>query len=273
MSEIERVTDEDGQERAVFNKMRAVMTIPRWGSTEALIRSVGTLAQLKIPLFWFGGAYRYEQGMQLAFEGCIDAGIEWVVTLDYDSIFDAGHVQALLSALARDPKIDAIAALQKRRGSDRALLFCGSKEDIQVTGAPIPAIAAHFGLTVIKASLLKSLPMEPGAKVPTMFRSVPGPDGGYGDGRIDPDMYFWKVWREAGHTIAIHPGVRIGHQEEFVGFYNEKMEAKLCYADQFDAIQRGDDPGEVLDALKGTDEKKKEGKDDDAENPLAAALA
>jgi hypothetical protein len=68
---------------------------------------------------------------------------------------------------------------------------------------------AHFGLTVISTAALKR------AKKP-WFWSKPGPDGSWNEGRIDPDIYWWRNWRESGNRVYITPRVVLGHGEYVV---------------------------------------------------------
>jgi hypothetical protein len=77
-------------------------------------------------------------------------------------------------------------------------------------GEPVQEVdTAHFGLTVISTAALKRC-QKP------WFHSKPGPDGSWNDGRLDPDIWFWRNWRESGNRVFITPRVVIGHGEYVV---------------------------------------------------------
>ena len=49
------------------------------------------------------------------------------------------------------------------------------------------------------------------------FLHTPDPKGSYrSKARLDPDMYFWKKWGEAGNTLYVDPHVRVGHLQPMV---------------------------------------------------------
>jgi hypothetical protein len=78
------------------------------------------------------------------------------------------------------------------------------------------ADSAHFGLTVISTSALKR------AKKP-WFWSKPGPDGSWNEGRVDPDIYWWRNWRESGNKVYITPRVILGHGEYVVTWPGQNL--------------------------------------------------
>jgi hypothetical protein len=91
-----------------------------------------------------------------------------------------------------------------------------------VDGTPIKVDTAHFGLTVINLERLKSV------KKP-WFYSQPDENGDWGEAKIDDDIWFWKQWREAGNSIYIDPNVRVGHMEEMVAVFDERMKVRHVY--------------------------------------------
>ena len=66
------------------------------------------------------------------------------------------------------------------------------------------------------------------------FQGHPGADGSYGDDRIDADVFFWKRWRDAGNSIYIDPGCRLGHLEELVTYFDRGMKLKHVYINDWE---------------------------------------
>ena len=53
------------------------------------------------------------------------------------------------------------------------------------------------------------------------FNNQPDENGQWSENKIDDDIWFWKQWKEAGRTIFMDPGCRIGHMEEMVSQFEE----------------------------------------------------
>jgi hypothetical protein len=140
--------------------------------------------------------------MEKAMEDNIAAGVDWILTLDYDSMFTSKHLQMLIDAMAQNPSIDAIAALQPRRGRPLPLMV-RPDGTAEMTGGPVQCTTAHFGLTLFRAESIRKL------KKP-WFWSKPAADNGWGEGRLDDDIYFWGQWRDAGNTLFVHTGCKLG---------------------------------------------------------------
>ena len=43
------------------------------------------------------------------------------------------------------------------------------------------------------------------------FWEQPNADGEWAAGRLDPDIYFWRKWQDAGNTLYLANRVSIGH--------------------------------------------------------------
>jgi hypothetical protein len=121
-----------GKEQEI--KIAAMLSRPRFGlnvfwdcASEALPRGTSRSARF-YGVFW-------EQCMQSGFEQALDEGIDWDLTLDYDSLFTSKHVQLLIDALGQNPEIDAVAALQCRRGRPLPLAVRADGQ-MPLTGGP-----------------------------------------------------------------------------------------------------------------------------------------
>jgi hypothetical protein len=194
-------------------KICAFMTAPRYESTWARNLIEIALQRCKIPLFVSQGVF-YGQCMQMMFEQAIDQGCEVGITVDFDSIFTDKHVNRLVSAIAFNDHIDAICAMQARRGAGTPLCTVKGQTETTTDGSPFQVTTAHFGLTAIKMDRLKSLPRP-------WFWSQPDAHGNWSEDKIDDDIWFWKQWMESGRTIYMDPGCRIGHMEEMVTQFEE----------------------------------------------------
>jgi len=185
-------------------KVAAFMTAPRYEAVWA--RNVIDLALRRagIPLIVSGGVF-YGQCMERMLEEAIDSGVEIALTVDFDSVFTVEHVHRLLGVLAGQDYIDALAAMQCRRGSLFPLFTQGGNELIEFDGLPIKATTAHFGLTAIKLDRLVDVPK------PWLW-SQPDANGDWSDtDKVDADIYFWKKFKAAGKRIYQANHIKIGH--------------------------------------------------------------
>lgn len=202
-------------------KIAAVMSLPRYGPLTARGVIEAALRPFGIPLNTFGGVF-WGQCMQRALESYVAEGLDWVLTVDYDSLFTAEHLDTLIGAFGSHPEIDALAALQCRRGSLFPLMTIKGEHGTEVTGEPIKVSTAHFGMTLIRLDALQEVPKP-------WFKAEPDASGGYGDERLDDDIWFWQQWREAGKSVYVAPSVSIGHLEEMTTVFDEQMQPKHVY--------------------------------------------
>jgi hypothetical protein len=209
-------------------KLGAYLTLPRYEAVASRSLIEQALRALKIQLTTSQGVF-WGQCMQRMFEKAVADGIDWILSLDSDSLFTPEQLSLLMDTLASNPHIDALAALQCRRGSPYPLLTTGAGvEDqiVEVSNQPIKVTTAHFGLTLIRVDALREVAKP-------WFSAKPCDDGTWGDERMDDDIWFWHQWRLAGKTIYVAPAVSIGHLEETVVQFNEKMEPEHMYVQQW----------------------------------------
>ena len=197
------------------------MTAPRYECTWARTRIQAALQPHGIPLTVSGGVF-YGQLMQRMLQQCYDDGVDYALTIDFDSVFTAQDVNQLIrTAVIND--LDAVCAAQAKRGQGTLLGSYGIAEEIEVDPSePLQVRTAHFGLTLIRLSSLAAVPKP-------WFVSVPDGDGGWGDGRTDDDVHFWYQWESAGNEIYIDLNCRIGHLEEMVTCFDDEMKIQHLY--------------------------------------------
>lgn len=195
----------------------ALMTAPRYEAVYARNQIDLALQGMGIPLCVSGGVF-YGQCMQKMLSDAVNAGVDYALTVDFDSIFTSAHIQRLLNIAVNEEGVDAIAALQPRRCTGEVLGSPKAREDttMEWTGKPLRCRTAHFGLTVINLHKLAEVPKP-------WFNSVPDGDGDWGDGKVDDDVSFWLAWEKAGNTLFLDPGTRLGHLEEVVTVFDSDM--------------------------------------------------
>lgn len=199
--------------------VKAVMSVPRIGWNDAGAAIECAMRPLGITLEMFHGVF-WGQCMQRAFERCVADGTDWILALDYDSMPRPSHLVRLLKVLGSSPHIDAIAPLQMRGGGEESpLLSQTGKKEVAFFREPFQVDTAHFGMTLIRTSALKDVAKP-------WFASQPDADGGWGEGRIDDDIWFWRQWKAAGKTVYVDPEVRIGHLQLLVSEFDDDMKPR-----------------------------------------------
>lgn len=214
-------------------RVSAAMSVPRLGFMDNFFCALNALPKLKITLRKHTGAF-WGQCLTRCMHECLAENPEWILTIDYDSVFTVDHVERLLALAAAHPEADAIAALQVHRTRPEPLMTMRGADGSNTgrvsreTFAPdlAPVATAHFGLTLLRASALRALPQP-------WFRATPADDGGWGEGRIDEDIGFWKQWEAAGNTLMLANHVPIGHAELMVRWPDRNMQATWQHPSEF----------------------------------------
>lgn len=205
-------------------RMGAYCTHPRYEAVAARNEIEKALKPLKVDFTCTQGVF-WGQCMQRMFQDAVDKKLDWVLSIDSDSIFTTEHVRHLMDVFYRHPEIDALAALQCRRGAPYPLLTTGKgiqDEHHEVDGKPFLVTTAHFGLTLFRVDKLKQVEKP-------WFVSQPDKDGNWGDDRLDDDIWFWHQWRKAGHSIYVAPSCSIGHLEEMIAVFDQNLQPKHIY--------------------------------------------
>lgn len=201
--------------------VKAITSIPRigwndcWGCIHEALRPFG------IPVARFNGVF-WGQCMQRAFEEAIEQGVDYVLTIDYDSMFTSEDVRRLLQHIQDHPEIEAIAPVQMRRGSEYPLVTIKGEKRMELSSQPVQVTTAHFGLTLISMNAVKQLPKP-------WFKSEPSAKGEWDDDRLDDDIWFWHIWKNAGKKLYLAPDVSIGHLEVMVSEFDEQGQGLHTY--------------------------------------------
>lgn len=187
---------------------RAAMTIPRLGWQDNFGAITEALMPLGIPLYGRTGAY-WGRTFMTAIEECTRAGCDYLLTVDYDSLFDMSDVQDLMAFMAARPDADALIGFQQHRHDERVLFNFKTEPgqtritvgDMEATYMPVRS--AHFGLSLFRVSSLMKLPRP-------WFVETFDELGNY---KTDADVNFWIKFGEAGLNAFACPRVVIGHLE------------------------------------------------------------
>jgi FkbM family methyltransferase len=219
------VDPETGNE--VWVKVGVLTSVPRLGFQIHDTIMHNSFGAKGYPIIKVGGAF-WEQAMQNGMNRLIELGCDYIITVDYDSIFHPDDVSELLMMAARYPQADAVAAWQLKRHDtgDQALMGFKDEQGNFVKHVPREMFekevteADHtvFGLTLIKTASLLKMPKP-------WFQSFPNKDGEWLPGKVDADGYFWKKWKETGLTIFAANHAKIGHLAEFILWIDNEFNA------------------------------------------------
>ena len=97
--------------RTATVKVAAYCTHPRYEAVAARNIIDGALKPLGINLHCSQGVF-WGQCMQRMFQDAIDRGVDWILSIDSDSLFAAEHVRHIMDIFAQTPEADALPALQ-----------------------------------------------------------------------------------------------------------------------------------------------------------------
>lgn len=221
---------------AQWPKVSALMSVPRLGFQDNFFTCFDALVPLKIGIKKFTGAF-WGQCMERGFEEVVrDDDPEFILTIDYDTVFSRQDVEDMMSLMMANPDVDALAPIQAARSkatplfvirksdmADQAKARGGENNLMEVRAdyfdAPCAQVfTAHFGCTLIRASALKDMPKP-------WFHSTPSEGGSWREGRVDDDIYFWHRFAEAGKKLAVASRISVGHMELMVRWPDAQMQA------------------------------------------------
>lgn len=195
-------------------RIAAVMSMPRLAFSDNMFCAIEAASALQIPFQRVTGVY-WGQCLTRAMESHLHDGTEFILTVDYDSLFHADDIRRLCALVQDHPEIDALAPIQVKREADDFLMGVlqpdgsayppGSVIDLShFSGELTRASWAHFGCTLIRVSALREI-RKP------WFLAQPDPHGGWDEGRQDDDTYFWREWKAQGKSLYLANRVPIGH--------------------------------------------------------------
>lgn len=212
----------------------AIMSLPRIAWTENFSSVAQACTRLGFDFYKATGVF-WGQCMQRVIEQALDTQKHrYILSIDYDSVFDEQDVIRLWQIMETRPDIDALFPLQIQREKDRVLLTMVDDEGrriervdaVKFRQESVQCETGHFGLTFFRAEAFRRMAKP-------WFLGTPLPDGTWGDGRIDDDIHFWKEWNRCGNTCHVSPRVRIGHLQLQITWPGEDLRTIQQYCTKY----------------------------------------
>lgn len=215
-------------------KVAAVMSVPRLCFSDNMNCASMALFPLRIPLVNVQGVFWgqcLERGMMMA----IDNGVDIVLTIDYDTMFSQQDVEKILQLMTDHPEAAAIVPMQIGRGQNQLLSSMRSRSGIAVGMVPpsqlidedLTKIATgHFGLTAFRTTDLLDLPHP-------WFIGKPNEDDQWGPGKIDDDIWFWKLLDKCKKTVLLANRLPVGHLELLCTVPDENLSPVHCLPGEY----------------------------------------
>jgi hypothetical protein len=215
--------------------IRAIMSMPRLAWTDTFAAVQMTCTRLGIDFMKSTGVF-WGQCLERMMERVIEEtpDVRYILTCDYDSVFDERDVIRLWQVMESNPDIDALFPLQVGRDRESCLLTmvdANGKRIHEIDSTVLHREAldcetGHFGLTLIRTDSLRKLPHP-------WFVGAPNAEGRWGDGRVDDDIHFWKLLGKHGGRICACPRVRIGHIQTISTWPGEHLEVIHQYVAKY----------------------------------------
>jgi len=225
----------------VAGRVLGALSVPRLGFMDPMFLSM-QLVQMGVEMRKHSGAF-WEQSLSMMLYQAVDEGFDYVLTIDYDSVFLPIDVYHMMKMLKARPDLGAIFPVQYRREADQLLVGLpgtdGAVTSENFSEQLVPATMGHFGLTLIRVAALKDMPHP-------WLRSQPNAEGKWDVGKIDADITFWNGMRSAGWGIACASRVVIGHIQQMITWPGEGYQPVHQYVGKY--FGDGDAPPEVIGA-------------------------
>jgi hypothetical protein len=196
-------------------KISAVMSVPRLAFMDNWMCAQRALWPLGIEVSKATGAFWGQCLTRIVEQVIKDYDPEWIMMIDYDTIFTREDIESLIRLTHAYPDIDAFVPVQMHRTENRPLLTVAPDKD----GNVIPQVpvtefykdltrlqTGHMGCALLKAESFKKLSKP-------WFHSKPDANGSWDEGREDDDTFFWLNWWNAGNTLYSANRVPVGHAE------------------------------------------------------------
>jgi len=195
-------------------RVKCAMSVPRLGFQDNFFCWATALLPFGIKPTKYDGAF-WGQCLERVMSEMLDS--DFILTVDYDSVFDKATVEKLFRLAVEYPDGDAFVSVQMKRASEHPLLTIMGENGQLLKHIKIDEFqkevtkiyTGHFGLTLIRTESLKKLPHP-------WFLGVPNDQGQWGEGRIDDDIYFWHKMHECGMTVYSANRCVVGHGQFLV---------------------------------------------------------
>lgn len=223
----------------------AVLSAPRFGPVMHFRCANEAMANAAVPYHIWQGAF-WHQILSEAIEKLLEGSPEYIITLDYDTVFTRADVVELYRLMRAYPEADCIAPVQSNRGKDAALFAIRGSDGKAKTETFAADFnrnltrvhSAHFGLTIFRASKLAALPRPWMVPLPAGDGRWNGGDPANGiHGKTDADIQFWQNWQKNGNTLYLANRVVVGHIVEKIAWPGKDF--RPVYQDLSDFAENG----------------------------------
>lgn len=214
-------------------RIAALMSCPRLGWTDTFGCVNEAFQPLGIPVVKHSGVF-WGQSLTGLMEEAITLDMDYVFTVDYDSIFTREDAIYLIKLMQDNPEVDAIVPVQVRRESNSSMFTMRDEQGEMLTVVDksvfeqelTPIATGHFGLTILRVSSLSRLAKP-------WFLHIPNESGEWDGGHIDEDIYFWLNAEVAKWKVCLANNVRIGHLQNVVTWPRADFTPQFQYIKDF----------------------------------------
>lgn len=211
-------------------KIGCVMSVPRLMFADNVFCAHEALAPLGIKPVHYDGVF-WGQCLERVMEQQLEC--DWILSIDYDTVFTRKDVETLIDLAHRSDFADAIAGVQLKRKTHEVLVAVKKATDDHATLSIdsfepdlLKCRVAHFGLTLFRTSALKKMEHP-------WFLNVPDEKGEWGDNKLDEDIHFWRKWGATGNTLYLANHVAIGHIESMIAWPDKNMDCTFQHCCDF----------------------------------------
>ncbi len=238
---------ESNSEKQVSVKAIATMSMPRIAFTQNSFTAFSVFPKLGVELIGHTGAF-WEQSLSKCLYNIVksERDYDYVITVDYDSIYTQEDVKELLRLAILNPWLLAVFPFQPKRDFNTPLFAIPDYDKktlkptimaSEIQDELVDCAYGHFGLTVINVKQLRELPQP-------WLQSFPNKEGLWNEGKIDADIWFWLNSKSLGYQWKCATKVRIGHCQNIVSYTMSDLSiAHAYYKDYFDT--RNKEVGEI----------------------------
>lgn len=197
--------------------MATVMSVGRLGFIDNMKCAFAVLQGLGIETYMFSGAF-WGQCISRAIQEALKyQNYEWLMFMDYDTVYTRQDVETMIHLALSRPDIDALAPIQMHRTENRPLININGDNGQPLSmitfealrGDTIKIATAHMGCVIFRTDKLLAMPKP-------WFWSTPDPNGDWYEGHVDEDTWFWRKWGEAGNSLHLANRVAVGHLEMMI---------------------------------------------------------
>ncbi|MFA6047086.1 MAG: hypothetical protein WC718_19045 [Phycisphaerales bacterium] len=229
--------------------IKAIMTAPRLGFLDNIFCIYQGLVPLGIDVYKNHGVF-WGQCLTKLFETVLrDA--EYILTLDYDTVFRCADIMELIRLMDAHPEADAIVPMEVKR-ENMTGLFTVLEDPADPASLPranitlgelqpelLRVASAHFGCTLFRAAALRKMERP-------WFLPQPDPQGRWEAGHVDEDIWFWKQLAKTGGRCYLATRMAVGHMQLMVTWPNKLLNGVL-----HQHISRWEQDGKPHDAWAG----------------------